>query len=197
MSNVSKIRTRAEAAEEIQRQRKAGNRVVHCHGVFDLLHIGHLKHLQSARKLGDFLVVSVTPDRFVNKGPGRPEFTEKLRAEALEAVECVGLVCVNDWPTAVEVIGMLKPDIFVKGSEYRAAGEDVTGGITVEQSAIEAVLGQLEFTDAVAFSASALLNKHFANRTAELRNYLGEFSTQQSSQEFIDLLQTLQKLMVL
>ena len=197
MNNESKIRTLADAAEEIQRQRSAGNRVVHCHGVFDLLHIGHLKHLQSARKLGDFLVVSVTPDRFVNKGPGRPEFTEKLRAEALEAVECVGLVCVNEWPTAVELIGMLKPDIFVKGSEYRAAGEDVTGGITVEQSAIEAVGGKLEFTDDVAFSSSALLNKHFANRTDELRNYLGDFSTQHSSQELVDLLQNVQKLRVL
>src|SRR5437879_4506971 len=57
--------------------------IVHCHGVYDLLHVGHIKHLEAARRLGDVLIVTITPDHFVDKGSHRPAFTETLRAEAL------------------------------------------------------------------------------------------------------------------
>ncbi len=62
---------------------QAGKIVVQAHGTFDLLHLGHVRHLEAARKLGDVLVVTVTADRFVNKGPGRPVFNAELRAEML------------------------------------------------------------------------------------------------------------------
>ena len=68
MATTGKVRELHALAAELGR-RAAGRRVVHCHGVFDLLHIGHIKHLEAARKLGDALVVTLTPDRFVNKGP--------------------------------------------------------------------------------------------------------------------------------
>ena len=64
---------------------RPGRVVVHCHGVFDLVHIGHIRHFQQARQMGDLLVVTLTPDRFVNKGPDRPAFPEHLRVEALAA----------------------------------------------------------------------------------------------------------------
>src|SRR3990167_6170030 len=83
--------------------------IVQSHGVFDLLHIGHIKHFQAAKKQGDLLIVTVTPDRFVNKGPNRPRFTEKLRAEAISALDCVDFVIINAWPTAVEAIKLIKP----------------------------------------------------------------------------------------
>ena len=72
-----------ELSRVLEPLRVRGRRVVHCHGVFDLLHIGHIRHLQSAKRLGDVLVITVTPDRYVNKGPHRPTFTETLRAEGL------------------------------------------------------------------------------------------------------------------
>ena len=64
-------------------------KIVLCHGVFDLLHIGHIKHFEEAKNLGDVLVVTLTPDRFVNKGPGRPAFGEIHRAEAIAALDVV------------------------------------------------------------------------------------------------------------
>ena len=67
--------------------RENGKKVVHCHGVFDLLHIGHIRHFQQAKKLGDVLVVTITPDKDVNKGPHRPAFAEQLRVEAIAALE--------------------------------------------------------------------------------------------------------------
>ena len=72
-----------------------GKKIVLCHGVFDLLHIGHIKHFEEAKKFGDVLIVSVTSDEFVNKGPNRPVFNLALRAEALIALECVDYVIEN------------------------------------------------------------------------------------------------------
>ena len=67
-------------------------KIVHCHGVFDLLHVGHIRHFEQAKRLGDILVVTTTPDQYVNKGPHRPAFTEDLRAEAIAALESVDFV---------------------------------------------------------------------------------------------------------
>ena len=64
-------------------KKKEGKKIVLCHGVFDLLHVGHIKHFKQAKSFGDILVVTVTPDRFINKGPGRPVFDENLRMEFL------------------------------------------------------------------------------------------------------------------
>src|SRR5437588_8934104 len=89
-----------------------GKTVVHCHGVFDPLHIGHIRHFEQAKKLGDVLVVTVTPDRYVNKGPHRPIFPEDLRAEAIAALECVDFVAINRWPMAIETILLLRPDLY-------------------------------------------------------------------------------------
>src|SRR5919112_1725443 len=115
---AKKIKSLEQIAEEATALRASGKRVVHCHGVFDLLHIGHLRHLDGARRLGDLLVVTITPDHLVNKGPGRPAFTETLRAEALAMLECVDLVAINRWPTAIEPIKILRPSFYVKGSDY-------------------------------------------------------------------------------
>ena len=82
----AKMLTLAELAAQAQRARADGRKVVLCHGTFDLLHIGHIRHLQRARHEGDVLIVTVTADAYVNKGPGRPAFTHDLRAENLAAL---------------------------------------------------------------------------------------------------------------
>src|SRR5262245_13515890 len=92
--------------------RKQGKKVVHCHGVFDLLHIGHLRHFEEAKRYGDILVVTLTPDQWVNKGPHRPAFPQEVRAELLASLGCVNFVALNRWPTAVETIQLLKPHFF-------------------------------------------------------------------------------------
>src|SRR5262249_24797107 len=76
----------AELGEICQELRAQGKRIVQCHGVFDLMHPGHVRHFEAARAQGDVLVVTVTPDRFVNKGPGRPVFNQRLRAESVAAL---------------------------------------------------------------------------------------------------------------
>mgnify|MGYP001330685896 CR=1 FL=1 len=103
---------------KIQEYKAKGQTVVQCHGVFDLLHPGHIRHFDVAKKEGDILIVTITPDHLVNKGPGRPIFEENLRAESLAALEVIDHVVINKWPTAVEAISLLQPNVYVKGSDY-------------------------------------------------------------------------------
>ena len=112
-----------------------------CHGCFDLLHLGHVRHFQAAKKLGGLLVVTITPDRFITK-PGRPAFGERLRAEMVAALECVDYVAINEWPDAVETIRVLRPAIYAKGIEYQ---DNMTPALLAENEAVESVGGRLVF----------------------------------------------------
>lgn len=149
--------------------------IVQCHGVFDLLHIGHMKHLHHAKSLGDILIVTITADKFVNKGPGKPHFTEHLRAEALASLSCIDYVVINHHPTAIEAIKIIKPDFYVKGMEYQDSENDITGKITEEEEAVKSVGGQLSFTQDIVFSSSALLNRFFSPFPHEVISYLDQF----------------------
>jgi rfaE bifunctional protein nucleotidyltransferase chain/domain len=167
----------------LEEYRSAGKTIVHCHGVFDLLHVGHLRHLSQAKSLGDVLVVTVTPDEFVNKGPHRPAFPHALRAEVLAALTCVDFVAVNRWPTAAETIRLLRPHLFVKGSEYRRAEEDRTGGIALEEEAVRSVGGRIAFTDDIVFSSTTLLNRYFSPFGDRVAEYLDAFKGRYPLQE--------------
>lgn len=192
-----KIKDLDELARILAEEKKKGRRVVHCHGVFDLLHIGHIRYFQQARAKGDILVVTVTPDRFVNKGPGRPAFTEDLRIESIAALEIVSYVAKNRWPTAVDTIKLLKPDLYVKGVEYKDAAKDHTGGIIIEQEAVESVGGRLVFTDDIVFSSSNLINKYAAIYPKEVTEWLAGFAQRHKTADVVECLKKTQALKVL
>lgn len=168
----SKIKSLSELAILSEKQRRSGQRLVLAHGAFDLLHLGHVRYLEEARQQGDLLIVTVTADAFVNKGPSRPVFPELLRAEMLGALSCVDWVGINHSPTAVNAIELLKPDVYVKGIEYKDAANDVTGKILEEQAAVEAYGGRIHFTDDITFSSSSLINQHLDAGDPKLRAYL-------------------------
>jgi rfaE bifunctional protein nucleotidyltransferase chain/domain len=157
----SKILTIAEMANHAQRFRAAGLVVVQAHGTFYLLHLGHVRHLEAARALGDVLVVTITADRFVNKGPGRPVFTEALRAEMLAALHFVSYVAIAEAPDAIGALEAIKPDIYAKGNDYQNPDGDVTGKITLERETVEGQGGSIRFTDEITFSSTELINRHF------------------------------------
>ena len=92
-----KILTLDELAKVIQDLKSKGKTVVQCHGVFDLLHPGHIRHFVAAHEQGDILVATVTQDEHVGKGPGRPVFDQRLRAESIAALEPVDYVAINKW----------------------------------------------------------------------------------------------------
>lgn len=192
-----KIKSVDDLAVDLDALRAQGKRVVQCHGVFDLLHPGHIRHFEAARAEGDVLVVTVTPDRFVNKGPGRPVFNQRLRAESLAALQSVDYVAIDEWPTAVEAIRRLKPAVYVKGSDYADAGDDLTGKIVEERQAVEEQGGRIHFTAEITFSSSGLLNVHFDVYPEEAQSFLREFRQRHSADEVIGLLRDLKGLRVL
>ena len=192
-----KIKRLEELAQATATFKKDGKKVVHCHGVFDLLHIGHIKHLEAARKLGDALVVTLTPDRFVSKGPQRPAFPERLRAEALASLTCVDFVAINESPTAVEAIKLLRPDFYVQGVLRKAGKADQSDLVDGTESAVKAVGGQLVLTDEETFSASALINRFMDVFTPETKSFLEQFRVQYTPEKIIGYLQAIRKLKVL
>jgi rfaE bifunctional protein nucleotidyltransferase chain/domain len=149
-----------------------GRKIVLCHGVFDLLHPGHFKHFEAARKLGDCLIVTITDDAHVNKGPGRPIFNENIRAETLAAIEYVDFVSISRFSLALKAIEALKPAFYVKGQEYKVDKDDITGGIIDERNKVEEFGGKLAFTDEVQFSSTKLINRNLDYAKEEVKDYL-------------------------
>jgi rfaE bifunctional protein kinase chain/domain/rfaE bifunctional protein nucleotidyltransferase chain/domain len=192
-----KIQPLEHLAEIIKPMRSNGETLVHCHGVFDLLHIGHIRHFENARKMGDILVVTVTADEHVNKGPGRPAFHEDLRVEAIAALDCVDHVAINRQALAVEPIKLLKPDFYVKGTDYQDPDLDRTGGIALEEAAVKSVGGQVAFTDDITFSSSNLINRNLELLPREVSEYLTGLSNRHSSSDILHYLDDSRSLKVL
>lgn len=146
-------------AIRLENLKKAGKKIVLCHGCFDLMHPGHIKYFQASKAMGDVLVVTLTPDVFVDKGPGRPVFDQNLRAESIAALECVDFVAVNEWPTAEETLRLLRPDIYVKGQEFERL-EDKTGKIQKEYDVVREIGAEIRFTHELVFSSTHLINTY-------------------------------------
>lgn len=192
-----KIQKLEQLAEWVAQRRARGQAVVHCHGVFDLLHIGHIRHLQAARRLGDSLVVTLTPDRYVNKGPHRPAFPERLRAEALASLECVDGVAVNEWPTAVETIELLRPAVYAKGVVREEGQRDFSDAIDKERAAVEAAGGRLVLTDEETYSASHLINRFVEVFPPPVRSFLADFRERHPATEVVRYLSDLRPMKAL
>ena len=167
-----KIKSIDELAQIAEQVRKSGRTIALCHGVFDLIHFGHLRHIELARKEADVLMVTVTADQFVNKGPGRPIFPETVRAEMLGAIEVVDYVGINYAASAESAIGAIKPDVYLKGSDYENAEDDLTGKIGCEREAVERHGGRLVFTKDLSLSSSSLINRYVDIYDPPLREFL-------------------------
>jgi rfaE bifunctional protein nucleotidyltransferase chain/domain len=146
--------------------RRSGKTVVHCHGCFDIVHPGHIRYLQFAKQQGDILVVSLTGDPHVNKGESRPYVPQELRAENLAALEFVDLVYINATPTAVELLGALRPDVYIKGREYEHNNHP---GFLKERNTVESYGGRVIFSSGdVVYSSSHIIDTYAQRLDLEL-----------------------------
>jgi rfaE bifunctional protein nucleotidyltransferase chain/domain len=193
----SKIVDLRELPDRLEPIRTAGKIICHCHGEFDLVHPGHILHLSAARRKGDCLVVTITPDRFVIKGPGRPVFNEALRARTLASLECVDFVAINDRETAVDTIKLLRPNFYFKGSEYAVLDADITGRIAIERDAVRSVGGELVFTDEITFSASTLANRHYGLYPPDTVKFLNNFRGKHDPDRIIARIEALEDMKAL
>lgn len=113
--------------------------------------------------MGDLLIVTLTPDKYVDKGPDRPVFSQDLRAESLAALECVDFVAINEWPTAEEILRLLRPHYYVKGQEFENL-QDKTGKVQGEYAVLQEIGAEMRVTHEIVFSSTKLLHKYFLNK---------------------------------
>jgi D-glycero-beta-D-manno-heptose 1-phosphate adenylyltransferase len=120
MDTRDKILSREGLVEVLREHRRRRRKIVLANGVFDLLHVGHVRYLQHARKEGDVLVVAVNSDSSARarKGEGRPIMTERARAAVVAALACVDYVVIFDEIDVNELLRQIRPDVHAKGTDY-------------------------------------------------------------------------------
>lgn len=161
-----KILSLEELSASVRDARAAGKRVVQCHGCFDIVHPGHVRYLEFARRQGDVLIVSVTGDADVDKGVERPYIPQELRAENLAALMFVDYVHITRQPTAEEALEAVRPDVYVKGAEYEHSNDP---RFLAEQAVVERHGGRIIFSSGeVVFSSTALIER--LPRAAEMES---------------------------
>lgn len=193
---VSKERFSTEVKPKLKTE---GKTIALCHGVFDLIHPGHVIHLEQAKHMADVLVVSITAARYVRKGPGRPYFDDEMRMKVLEALECVDYVMLSEGYTVDDIVECVEPDIYVKGEEYARAAEDITGKIKEEQALVEKHGGRLGFTTGQVFSSTKLINTAMSGLSDEVREFMLDFKhrhTMKEIREYADKISQLKILVV-
>jgi len=197
MTAREKIKSLEDLAKVAEKARGEGKKVVLAHGVFDLLHMGHARHLEAAKSRGDLLIVTVTADQYVNKGPGRPVFPELLRAEMLAAMDCVDFSGVNHAPTAENILRQVRPDVYVKGGDYVDEKDDVTGMIGAEREIVESYGGKVVYTDEITLSSSELINAHIAMKEPEAQAFLDSVRRDGGAEQVLDQIERLSDMKVM
>jgi rfaE bifunctional protein kinase chain/domain/rfaE bifunctional protein nucleotidyltransferase chain/domain len=181
----------------LNKEKKKGKKIVLCHGVFDLLHIGHIKHFKEAKSLGDILVVTLTPDIYVNKGPKRPAFNEKLRIEAVASLDVVDYVTLNSTPTALNIIKKIKPNIYCKGPDYKDHKKDVSGQIKKEINMVKKIGGKIVYTGDITFSSSKIINDYDGSRSNLQKQLAKRINKNYSFREIRKFIEDFKKIKVL
>lgn len=175
-----------------------GKKIVLCHGVFDLLHLGHINYFKSAKKYGDVLVVSVTNNKFVNKGPGRPVFNLKQRIQFLSEIKCIDYICVSDDYDAVKVINKLKPHFYCKGPEYSNA--QIKSDLNLKREILETKKNSGKFISIQeqSFSSSNLINLHGIQDLDEsCKKFIDEIGANHKTQKIFSEIEKIKKKKIL
>lgn len=155
MDASRKILSLPDLLRQRERARRDGRRVVHCHGCFDIVHPGHIRHLRFARAQGDVLLVTITADARIAKGDGRPLIPQELRAENLAELDCVDWVAIDEHESAFELLEAVRPDVYIKGAEYEFNHDP---RFERERACVESHGGRVVFSSGdVVFSSSALI----------------------------------------
>lgn len=166
-----------------KRLKEEGKTVVLCHGVFDLVHPGHIIHFENAKQMGDILAVSITAAKYVRKGPGRPYFNDEMRLKFLSAISCIDYVMLSEGYTVDDIIEAAEPDLYVKGQEYAKAEDDITGMIREEIKLVREHGGDIAYTTGEVFSSTKLINLALPAMSNEVKDYMKDFHKKYSFED--------------
>lgn len=193
----SKIKKLAEVLPIVAKLKSAGKKIVLGHGVFDLMHYGHIHYLKQAKQVGDILLVSMKTDRFIQKGPYSPAFNERIRAASLAALECVDYVipCNEDGP--YQIIKKLKPHLYVKGEDSMDQLKNPKSALHIDQKLVKSVGGAFYFTKSLPIHSTELIRKYYNILPQNVVNFLSVFKKSYPLEDVLSQLQQLKKLKVL
>ena len=195
---MGKIVSKKEYKTEIRPSLKTENKTVAlCHGVFDLVHPGHIIHFEQAKGMADVLVVSITAARYVRKGPGRPYFDDEMRLKFLSTIDYIDYVLLSEGYTVDDIIEAVEPDVYVKGNEYADESADITKKIRAERELVEMHGGRIQFTGGQVFSSTKLINTAMSGLPEEVRHYMEDFSMRHTMEEIMGYVQKAENLKVL
>lgn len=180
---MGKIVLKKEFADIKAKLEKENKKIILCHGVFDLVHPGHIIHFEEAKRLGDILVVSITAAEYVRKGPGRPYFDDEMRLKFLSAIECIDYVMLSEGYTVDDIIEAVEPDLYVKGAEYAKAEDDITGKIQEETDLVRKHGGDIAYTTGRVFSSTKLINHALPALTEEVKDFVEDFHQRYSLED--------------
>lgn len=196
---IMKVFSLSRLAGIIRRLRKEGKTIVLCHGVFDLIHPGHIRHLVQAKKHGDILVVALVADAHVKKGPGRPIFSQGLRAEVISAIAAVDYVGIINAQSPVDAVKFIKPDVFVAGLGDRKQQLVSSHALvpTDVESAVRAYGGKVVYTSDITFSSTSLINAYMDIYPPKTKAFLETFRQTHTDTAIIEKLSRMSDLKVL
>ena len=163
-----------------------------CHGSFDILHHGHLSHLYEARRSVDKLVVSITADKYIKKGPHQPYNNQIKRAEFLSFINVVDYVFIDQNITSEKLIKNLKPNFYFKGQDYLK--KDITGNLSKEVDILKKNGGKIEITRTKIMSSTKILNNKYINFSEEQYKYLKYFKSIDGLKKVINAFKKIEKL---
>ncbi|OGN27827.1 MAG: hypothetical protein A2941_00565 [Candidatus Yanofskybacteria bacterium RIFCSPLOWO2_01_FULL_49_17] len=193
-----KIKTLEELVPIVQQLKAEGKRVVLAHGVFDLMHMGHIYYLDQAADYGDVLIVSVLDDTFVHKGPNRPAFAESIRQRSVASLGYVSFVVPCRELGPYKIIRQLRPDIYARGEDVMPLLDDPTSGLNRDKEALDEVGGKMEFLQIVPLvHSTSLLNRYFPPNPPEVMAFLDDFKKKYDYASVVGHLQSLRNLKVL
>jgi len=180
------------------RSKFSKKKIVLCHGVFDLLHVGHIDYFKTSKKYGDVLVVSITSDQFVNKGPGRPAFSISNRIKFLKEISCIDYLYVSNETTSEKIIRNLKPDFYCKGSDYSKKDIKYDKNLKKETYALKKVGGKFIIINEISFSSSEFINENnLQNFNEDCKKYLNLIRKKFSLEKILKDLDSIKKKKVL
>lgn len=178
------------------REKSKSKTIIMCHGTFDLIHIGHLDHLLEAKKYADLLVVSLTTDKFIKKGPNRPLFKFQERAYHLSCLEFVDFIIPSNSATAIENIISLKPNFYCKGIDYKKSKDDLTTNIIHEMNAAKKCKSKVIITETKKLSSSNIINLRFDLFSDNQKLFLSKIRSNYSFKTVLDKFQKIEKIKV-
>lgn len=181
---MNKLLLNEEVAQLTKKFKKNKKIVAMLHGVFDVLHVGHIRYFEDIKRKADKLIISLTDDEFVNKGPGRPLFKIKERVEMLSKIDLVDFITISKSETAEKIIKIVKPNIYAKGNDYKNKKNDITKNIYKEINAVKSIGGKFVTSNTPMYSSTKIINNDTDYLSDSLKEYLKDISSDKLKNKF-------------